>query len=103
MAATALQEAVQRQLASEDHAAEVDVDHPLRGLVVLVDEAAELHDAGVVDEHVERPELGLRLVEELVERRAVGDVEVEADRAATELLGRAAGRLGIDVADRDTD
>ncbi len=29
--------------------------------VVLVDEAAQLHDPGVVDQHVQRPQLGLGL------------------------------------------
>ena len=48
---------VEGELHAEDHAVEVDVDHPPRGQVVLVDEAADLHDPRVVDEHVDRPEL----------------------------------------------
>ena len=75
VSAIARDHALERELHAEDHAVQVDVDHPPRGQVVLVDEAPDLHDAGVVDEHVERPELLLGAVEERRERVAVGDVE----------------------------
>ena len=79
---------------------EVDVDHPLRGQVVLVDEAPDLHDPGVVDEHVDRPELLLGPVEERREGGAVGHVERQRDGARAELGGGLARRLDVHVADR---
>ena len=63
---------------------------PLRRALVLLEVAAELHDPGVVDEDVQRAELLLGLVDEALERVAVGDVELERDRAAADLLGRPA-------------
>ena len=57
---------------------------------------------GVVDEHVERAEAVLDLVEERGEAGAVGHVERQADGAGAELLGSALGERGIDVADRDS-
>ena len=80
----------------------VDVDHPLRGQVVLVDEAPHLHDPRVVDEDVERAELRLGAVEEGREGLPARHVERERDDAGPELLRRGSRRLGVDVADRDS-
>ena len=54
----------------------------LRGQVVLVDEPAQRHDPGVVDQHVERAEALLDLVEKALEGVAARDVELERDRVA---------------------
>ena len=59
----------ERELRAVDHAVQVDVDLARGGRVALLGEAAELHDPGVVDQHVERAELLLGLVEEALERR----------------------------------
>ena len=80
---------------------EVDVDHPPRGEVVLVDEAPDLHDPGVVDEHVDRAQLLLGPVEELRKGGALGDVERERDRAGTQLRGGPGGLVVVHVAYRD--
>ena len=101
MAAAAALHPRERQLHPEHHPVDVDVDHPLRGQVVLVDEAAERHDPGVVDEHVERAEPLLDLVEKALERVAAGDVELERERLAAELGGGLLGELAVEVADRD--
>jgi hypothetical protein len=54
VAAVAGHHARQGDLHAVYHAVEVDVDHPHRGGLVLVEEATQLHDARVVDQHVER-------------------------------------------------
>jgi hypothetical protein len=80
---------------------DVDVDDPPRGRVGLGVERAQRHDPGVVDEHVERAEPSLDGVEEGPHRVALDDVDVQRDRAVTE-LGR--GLLGggvVEIADRD--
>ena len=61
----------------------------------------DLHDPGVVDQHVERAELLLGAVEERREGRAVGHVERQRDGARAELGGGLAGGIEVDVADRD--
>ncbi len=91
----------ERQLHPVHDPVHVDVDHPLRGRVVLLDEPAQRHDPGVVDEHVERAEPLLDLVEKALERVAPGDVELERDRLAAELRGRLLRELAVEVADRD--
>jgi hypothetical protein len=79
---------------------EVDVDHAPRGQVVLVDEATDLHDPGVVDQHVERSQLLLGSVQEGREGVAVGHVQRQGHRARAELRsGRTCG-LEVHVADR---
>ena len=70
-------------------------------VVGLLDEGRHRHDPGVVDHHVERPELALGGVEEGGEGAAVGDVERQGDRAAAEAGGRRLGQLQVEVADRD--
>ncbi len=92
---------LERQLRPKDDTVQVDVDHAPRGQVVLVDEAAEVHDAGVVDEHVHRSELLFGAVEEGAERRAVADVEWQSDGARAQLGGGLAGHVEVHVADRD--
>src|SRR5438552_1353857 len=60
-----------------------------------------VHDAGVVDEHVERPEAVLDAVEERGERRVVGDVDADPEGVATEVGGDTRRELAVEVADRD--
>ena len=57
--------------------------------VVLLLERAHGHDPRVVDEHVERPEAPLDLVEERGEARPVRHVEAQADGAPAELAAAA--------------
>ena len=101
VAAAAALHARQGQLHPVHHPVHVDVDQPLGGHVVLVDEAPEGHDPGVVDEHVERSEALLDLIEEALEGIAAGDVELEGDRLAADLGCGALGKLAVQVADRD--
>ena len=89
------------QLHPEDHPVEVDVDGAPRGEVVLVEEAADRHDAGVVDEHVQRPELLLGGVEKTGEGVAVGHVEWQRHGTRAELVGGPLRRGEVHVADRD--
>ncbi len=90
----------QRNLHAEDHAEDVDVEDPLSGRVVLVDERADRHDPGVVDQDVHRTELLFGCVQELGERGPVGHVERQPHGAVAELGGGLLGRLQVDVADR---
>jgi hypothetical protein len=69
-------------------------------LVVLVDEAPQGHDPGVVDEHVERAELLFGAVQEGRERRPLGHVQGQGDGPGAELGGGPLGRLEVDVSDR---
>ncbi len=101
VAAAAGAEALERELRADDHAHDVDVDERLRGPVGLVDERADRHDPGVVDEHVERAEPALDLVEEPVKTGPVGHVEADADRARSELGRGPLGERGVEVADSD--
>ena len=87
VAAAAALHARQGELHPVHDAVHVDVDQPLRGQVVLVDEPPEGHDPGVVDEHVERAEALLDLVEKALEGVAAGDVELERDRVGADLGG----------------
>jgi hypothetical protein len=80
---------------------QVDVDHPLRRRVVLVDEAAERHDPGVVDQDVEWPQPLRDLIEEVGERVAARDVELEADRLPAQLGRRLIGERLVEVTDRN--
>jgi hypothetical protein len=69
-------------------------------VVALGGEGGEEHDAGVVDQDVGAPELGLDPVGGLDEGVAVGDVGLDGDGAVAELVGqgldavRAAGEQG---------
>ena len=70
--------------------------------VGLFEKRAGRHDAGVVDEHVDRPDFLLDRLDEVRERVAVGHVELEchgrADRSAA---AASIGRLLVEVADHD--
>ena len=87
-------------LGAVDHAVEVDLEDADRGRVVLLVERPDRHDARVVDEHVDRPEPALDLVQEGGEAGAVGHVEREAHGVGPELGGRGLRGGGVDVADR---
>ncbi len=81
---------------------EVDIDHPLRRQIVLVDEPAERHDPGVVDEHIQGAELLLGAVQERRKRIPVGHIQREGHRVggAPNLLGGLLGGAEVHVADR---
>ena len=80
-----------RLLRAVDDAVEVDLELAGDGGVRLLLEGADGHDPRVVDEHVERAEAALDLVEEGGEARAVGDVDGRASGAAAEPAARALG------------
>ncbi len=101
VAAVAGDHPLERELHAQDHAVQVDVDHPPRREVVLVDEAPDLHDPGVVDEHVDRAQLLFGSVEELREGGALGDVEWQGDRAGAQFRGGLGSCLVVHVAYRD--
>ena len=79
---------------------DVDVHHPVGGPVVLVEEAADLHDPRVVDQHVHRPEVAFHLVEEALEGTPVGDVQLGGDGPRAELGGGLLRSLQVHVAQR---
>jgi hypothetical protein len=80
----------------------VDVELQLAddGRLVLVLERAERHDAGVVDQDVERPEPPLDLVEQRGEGRPVGHVERKGDGRGAQSVGHGCGGGGVEVGDR---
>jgi hypothetical protein len=69
--------------------------------VVLVLEPAERHDAGVVDEHVNGPELLLDVVKELGEPTPVSDIEREGKRIPVDLVSSPFGEIKIKVPDSE--
>ena len=89
-----------RQLRAEDHPMQVDVDHPPRRHVVLVNEAPHRHDPGVVDQDVDRPQLLFGLVQEAREGLPVGHVQRQRHRGRAQLGSGRLGRRQVHVADR---
>ena len=100
MPASAGDHALGRQLAAQDHAVDIDVQDPAGDGVGLVDDAADGHDAGVVDQHVDRTELALHLVEEIRERILIGHIEFAVD-VEPEVDARFLHLGLVDVADGD--
>ena len=90
-----------RLLGAVDDRAQVEVDLPGDAVGALFHERPDDHDPRVVDEHVERPEPALDLVEEVGEAGVVGDVEPEPDRVAAEVGGRRLRGGAIEVAHGD--
>ena len=79
----------------------MDVDHPLPPLLGDVDGRLRVADPRVVDEHVEPPEVAIDAGEELVHRGGVDDIDLDADRAASEHL-RCLGRgVAVEVGHDD--
>ena len=99
VAAPALDHAGRDGLGAEDDAVQVDVDDPPGHLVGLLEHRPERHDAGVVDEDVDRSDRG-DLLQERGPRGRVGDVERSGHDAVAELVGDGAGQVGVAVADR---
>ncbi len=97
MAAAAFQHRRQRQLHAVDHAAQVDVDLQVADAVRLVEEGAHRHDAGVVDQHVDRPAGLAHRVEEAAERGRLAHVQRRG--VGAEGPRRLHRQLRIDVAD----
>ncbi len=67
---------------------EVDRDLAVDQHVVALGDARQLHDAGIVDQHVDPAERRLRRVEHAGDRRRVADIRLGRD-------GAAAGRLDL--------
>src|SRR5258708_6955609 len=74
---------LERLLRAQEHASEIGVHHglPLLEREVLEHDAAGRADSGVVEEHVEPPELFLRRGEQRPDRFLVGDVGRHDQRA----------------------
>jgi hypothetical protein len=87
----------QRQLHAQRDAARVDRELARGPRVVLLEEGTDVHDAGVVDQHVQPAEPSLGGGEERGERVAAGDVEVAA--RAADLVARGGGKVAVEVAD----
>jgi len=92
--------ALHRQLAAQDHAVDVDVENAPGDGVRLVDNPADGHDAGVVDQHVDRAELALNGVEKIRERIPVCHIEF-AVHIELELGTRLLHLHLVDITDRD--
>ncbi len=90
VAAAALDHAGRDGLGAVDQAVHVDVDDRAGDGVGLLEHRAERHDAGVVDEYVDRPDLA-HLGEEALPRLGAGDVQVGADRSRDRRAPRPAG------------
>ncbi|CKT20317.1 Uncharacterised protein [Mycobacterium tuberculosis] len=91
---------LRRQLATQDHPVDVDVQDSAGYRVWFVDNPPHGHDAGVVDQHVDRAELALDGVEESRKRIRVGDIEF-AVHVEVEIGTRLFRHRLIDVADSD--
>jgi hypothetical protein len=100
VAASAGHHSLGRQLAAQDHTVDVDVQDAAGNGVGLVDDSADRHDAGVVDQYVDRSELAFDLIEEIGERVRVGDIEFAVHLEA-EVGPRFLDRRFVDVADCD--
>ncbi|CAA9467672.1 MAG: hypothetical protein AVDCRST_MAG38-871 [uncultured Solirubrobacteraceae bacterium] len=83
-----------------DHGMEVELELADGGVVVLGLERAQRHDAGVVDQHVDRPQRRLDVVEGGGERRSVADVEGQRARRLADLGRHRGGRIAVEVEDR---
>jgi hypothetical protein len=59
---------------------------PIEQRIVAVDEFHRLHDTGIVDQHVEAAESGLRPVEQIPHRFGIADVGLDGRRPATGVL-----------------
>ena len=99
----ARQHAVERQARAGHHAEHVDLDLAPRDGRVLLRERADGHDPGVVDQHVERAQLALGLVEERGEAVGVGHVGGVAGvgAGAGQRGGLDAGQVAVQVGDGD--
>ena len=93
--------AADRLLGAVEDGVEVELELADRGRVRLLLERADRHDAGVVDDDVDRAEAGLDVVERGREGGPVRDVEGEPDRPAADLGGGLLGDGAVEVRDRD--
>ena len=101
VARAARHHAPHRLLRAVDHRAQIEVELAGDALRALLGQRGHGHDPGVVDEHVERPEALLDLVEERDQGRVVGDVDPEPEPAGAERGSRTLRQLAIQVAYRD--
>ena len=93
----------QELLGAVDDAVEVDADDPVEVLVGHLLEVAADRDAGVVDEHVDPPELADDVERPLRHGGPVGDVDDIAADLGTEVLDevdRLGQSVGVPVGER---
>ncbi len=98
MAAAAGKHPGDREFAAQQNPVQIHVDNPPGEVVAFLGEGSQRHDASVVDKYVQRSQLVFGFVQEVSERRPIGDVELHAD--AAQLGGDLAGQLAVQVADR---
>ncbi len=84
-----------------DRALEVDRQHLVPGRFLALHERLDLVPAGVVDEHVDRPQLRDHLRDAGANLRGIGDVDAGSDRTAADLARRSRSARRVDVGDRD--
>ena len=90
--------------AAVDHAAEVDVEHPVELFGRRVEEGTRQPDAGVVDDDVGNPVLRAHLLSEPFDRLRVSHIEdigVRRPAGTADLCGGILGRGPVDIADHD--
>ncbi len=86
-----------------EHALEVDGDLAVEQRIVGVGDGREQHDAGIVHQHVDAAERLRGLVEQMLDRRRVGDVGAHGDGASTGILDLRRLSFGVRRAARVVD
>jgi hypothetical protein len=97
---TARQHPFGSQLGAQDHAVNIDIEHPLCDGVGLVNRVTDRDDAGVVHQHVDGPQPVFNGVEKIGEVSPICHVESAGNRQAQPAAGLLDGR-SVDIADRD--
>ena len=75
-------------------AVQIDLHRPLEGLDGHVEKGVERADAGIVDEHVDPPERGDRLGDEVGRGLGIGNVALDRHALAAERLDLGDGAFG---------
>jgi hypothetical protein len=104
VAATAFLHPRDHEFHPAQYAVDVDVELAQGGFLRFLLEGAHPHDPGVVDQYVDRPQLGLGGAQEVFEGRCVGDVERQPEQSATGMradgTSRLLGKIRVEIADR---
>ena len=77
-----------------ESALEIDRDLLVEQRVVAVGDRRELHDAGIVDQHIDAAEGGFRRVEHAAHRVGIADIGLRGQRPAALAFDLAGQRLG---------
>ena len=96
--ASAVAQPARRLAHGVEAALQIDRDLLVEGRVIGVGDLAELHDAGIVDQHVDAAERRFRCVEHAAHGTGIADIGLRGQRAAAgglDPVGDRLGRLGI--------